>query len=347
MHGFDLKAEYPGFRLEARAEWKVGCVALFGASGAGKSSVLESLLGLRPEVRGSIVLCGDSLDGLSSHERRLGWVPQDPSLFVHMQVEENIHYAVRDASGKALAQRAIAALEIEPLLGRRVEELSGGEASRVALARALASNPRMLLLDEPLASIDRPLRARVVPFLRTLAEEGLPLLCVTHDPLEVLALAGWVFVIERGRIQQSGDPREVFASAADFGSLGALSAENRFPVDVVETRPGSWVVRTPAGMRLVMVRVEGFAEPTQVAIRAEDVMLMRGSPRAVSAQNVLRAVVIRVEPIGEQSLVHFETEDSEGDFWRVKVTSEAVRSLELSEGAVVELLIKAHAVLAV
>jgi len=342
LNRFELAVEYPGFQLAASAQWDDSCAALFGASGSGKSTLVEALLGLRPEVCGDARLAGVSLAGLAPHERGLGWVPQDACLFEHLSVRENVEFTAKGVGGPK--PEVIEALEIGDLMERATGELSGGERSRVAIARALAGKPRMLLLDEPLASIDRPLRSRVVPFLQGLAKEGLPLLLVTHDPMEVLALAQVVFVLERGRIVQSGHPRDVFASAANFGSLAALGAENCFPVKVVERPSGTWVVETPEGQRLTLVRVAGFDDPSAIAVRAEDVMLMGSVPEAVSAQNVFEAEVCRLEPIGEQVLVCLQREESEIETWRVKVTHEAVRKLALAEGKRAVLLIKAHAV---
>lgn len=345
MNGFELQAGYPGFALRASAEWDAPCTALFGASGAGKTTVLEAVCGLRPEVTGTVRLRDRRVDGLPAHRRELGWVPQDAALFPHMSARENIEFG-RDLRGSAEAAReAIRGLELDELLERRASELSGGERQRVAIARALASAPSFLLLDEPLASLDRPLRARVLPFLEGLhAATGVPVLVVTHDPLEVLALAQHVLVIEAGRIVTQGDPRSVFASAATFGALQALGAENRFDVSVLEKSGGTLRVATAGGCELSMVRVEGFPEPSQVAIRGEDVMLAGGDPGTVSAQNVIVCEVAHVESIGEQVYVHL---DGGGERWRVKVTQRAVQELGIEPGRRLRMLVKAHAILPV
>jgi molybdate transport system ATP-binding protein len=344
VNRFELSGRYPGFELEASAAWDARSVALFGASGSGKSTVLEALAGLRPEVSGVVELGGRRLDGLEPRERRIGWVPQDAALFPHMTVRENLEFAVasRSAKGAASVLELAQIFEVEPLLERGATELSGGERQRVAIARALASGPEHLLLDEPLASIDRPLRSRLLPFLESLPERtGVPLFVVTHDPLEVLALAQHVLVIEGGRVVASGDPRGVFASAASFGALQALGAENRFDVRVLEPRGGTTIVETSGGARLSMVRVEGFPSPKRVAIRAEDVMLAEQDPGKVSAQNVFAATVADVEAVGEQVLVDL---DGFGERWRVKVTQTARKSLKIEPGRELVLLVKAHAI---
>ena len=337
---FALHARFRGFELDAEAEWDVPCVALFGASGSGKSTVLEALAGLRPEVTGAVVLAGERVDGVPANARRVGWVPQDAALFPHLSVRENIEFAARGPT-----EHFIDVLEIGALLDRDTNELSGGERQRVAIARALAVRPRILLLDEPLASIDRPLRSRLIPFLeRVPRESGVPVFLVTHDPLEVLALAQEVLVLESGRIVAAGDPKSVFASAATFGGVAALGAENRFDVRVITSDSATMLVETSGGCRLSMVRVAGFPDPVRVAIRAEDVMLAARDPGRVSAQNVFPATVISVEAFGEQVLVDLE---GEGERWRVKVTKSARESLGIRSGSTLVLLMKAHAIAAV
>jgi len=343
VNRFRLQKDYGPFTLDAAASWSATRMALFGASGSGKTTILEALAGVRPEVSGEVTLAGQRLDRLPARERRVGWVPQDAALFPHLSVARNVDFAERGRAGGDETRRALQALEIEHLVDRRPGELSGGERQRVAIARALASRPRVLLLDEPTASIDRPLRARILPFLRELPERaGIPLVIVTHDPLEVVALAEHVAVIERGRIVREGPPASVFASAVHFGALFALGAENRFDVRVVGRKDATLCMETARGTPLSAVASAGFPEPDAVAVRAEDVMLAAGDPGRVSAQNVLSGVVRRVEPVGEQL---YAVVDVAGETWRAKVTAGAVQSLELAPGRTVRLLIKAHAVL--
>jgi molybdate transport system ATP-binding protein len=212
MHGFDLSVRVPGFSLAARAEWDAPSAALFGASGSGKTTILESISGARPEVRGTVTLQGRRVEGLRPWRRGLGWVPQDASLFPHLSAAENIAFGARyrASSSSSIASDAVEALEIGALRDRPARELSGGERQRVAIARALASHPAFILLDEPLASIDRPLRSRILPFLASIPSRlGIPMLVVTHDPAEVRALASHVIVLESGQVVAQGDPRSV------------------------------------------------------------------------------------------------------------------------------------------
>jgi len=339
VNAFDLRASYPGFALAASAEWTERRAALFGASGSGKSTLLEALAGLRPEIAGTATVGGRRVDGLAARDRRLGWVPQDAALFPHMTAGENVEFAVRARGNATAARRAVEALEIGDLLSRKATALSGGERQRVAIARALASGAEFLLLDEPLAAIDRPLRSRVLPFLERIET---PYLMVSHDPLEVSALADRVMVLEAGRVVASGPPSGVFASAAAFGAMHALGAENVFDARVVGRGEGTVRVATPGGCELECAVVAGFPDPTRVAIRSEEIVLATGAVGPVSTRNVLRGAVVTVEPLGDHALVRVE---AEGETFVAKVTARAVASLALARGAPATLLVKAHAVL--
>jgi molybdate transport system ATP-binding protein len=349
VNAFDLHARRAGFVLDAAASWEAPVAALFGPSGAGKSSVLEALAGLRPEIVGEVTLCGRRVDGLPPELRRVGWVPQEAALFPHRTVAGNLAFAERAAAARrkdrpasrAAVERAVEALEIGPLLERRADALSGGERQRVAIARALASEPDLLLLDEPLASVDRPLRARIVPFLARLPQAtGVPMLLVSHDPLEVLALASHVIAMSEGRVVAQGAAREVLPAGASLGSLEVLAAENLFEVAVVEREEGVLHLRTAQGCPLQMAAVAGFPDPARVAVRAEDVMLAAERPAAVSAQNVLRGRVEGLATWGQHVDVSVL---AGGETWIVRVTERAVRQLGLRPGAAAHLLVKAHA----
>ncbi|MCC6739100.1 MAG: ATP-binding cassette domain-containing protein [Planctomycetia bacterium] len=338
MISFDLRARYPGFRLEASAAWDVPAAALLGASGSGKTTILEALAGLRPEVGGRFGIGGEEIEGLPAARRRVGWVPQDASLFPHLTARGNVEFAGRSHASDA----AIDALELAPLLDRRAPQLSGGERQRVAIARALAARPRLLLLDEPLASVDRPLRARIVPFLARIPRDlGVPTLLVTHDPHEAVALAQHAVVLDRGRVAAQGDPRGILASPAALGVLEALGAENLFEVRAVAQSPGVVSLETPRGGRLEMAAVAGFPAPSRVAVRAEDILLAGAEPGPVSAQNVIPGEVASLENLGDHVYVRLSTA---ADSWVAKVTARAVTKLGLAPGRRAWMLVKAHAV---
>lgn len=177
-----------------------GCAALMGRTGAGKTSILEAICGLRPVESGRVELAGRDVSGLEPSERGVGYVPQDRALFRAMNVAENLGFALRVAGRPtdgvpALAER----LGIRGLLERGIDGLSGGEAQRVALGRALAAGPRVLCLDEPLAALDDETRDGLIKLLARIRQESrVTMLYVTHSREEAVRLADRVFRLEDG-----------------------------------------------------------------------------------------------------------------------------------------------------
>ena len=205
----DFALRQGGFALEMRERIEARAVALFGPSGAGKTTVLEAVAGLRRPRRGAIRIGARTLFDAEAgvdvpcHRRRVGYVPQDLALFPHMNVRRNILYGAGAGRDEAVA-RVVALLELGPLLDRGAAGLSGGERQRVALARALAAAPALLLLDEPLAALDAPLRSRILPCLERIRDDlGTPMIYVSHAEAEVRALADWVVVLDAGRVVRS------------------------------------------------------------------------------------------------------------------------------------------------
>ncbi|HVG24318.1 MAG TPA: ATP-binding cassette domain-containing protein [Thermoanaerobaculia bacterium] len=193
----DVVAPLAEFTLEVSLELSARTTALYGPSGAGKTSLLELIAGLRVPQRGQIALQGRDVTALPPRLRRVGYVPQDDALFPHMTVRGNVFYA----RGVKAAPHVIDLLELGPLLDRSVKRLSGGERKRVALARALLSEPEVLLLDEPLSGVDVALRDRVLEYLVRVREEfPLPAIYVTHQMAEVEAVCDEIVRLERGRV---------------------------------------------------------------------------------------------------------------------------------------------------
>jgi molybdate transport system ATP-binding protein len=198
------------FALEIDVELDSPVTAIFGASGAGKTSLLDLIAGLRAPKSAFIALddcvLADTARRMAvpPRARQIGYVPQDLVLFPHMTARQNILYGYRQTSGSGSPfdfNHIVDILEIESLSRRRVTELSGGERQRVALARALLTSPRLLLLDEPLASLDDALKAKIVPYLTRVREEfGVPMLYVSHDEREILGLCDEVLEMARGKI---------------------------------------------------------------------------------------------------------------------------------------------------
>ena len=199
----DVRLPLAEFALAVTVELTGPVIGVIGPSGAGKTSLLDLIAGLRRPAAGTIAFDDEPVDDVARRlhvpprRRRIGYVPQDNALFPHLSVEQNIRYG---ADGPLHAE-TIDLLEISTLLARRVTSLSGGEQKRVALARALMTRPRLLLLDEPLAGIDRPLQSRISGYLEQLSiHVSVPMIYVTHDREELARIAGQTVTLNRGRL---------------------------------------------------------------------------------------------------------------------------------------------------
>jgi molybdate transport system ATP-binding protein len=214
MLSVDLEKRLGGFFLAISFEATAGATALFGPSGAGKTSLVNMIAGLVAPDRGRIALDDTVLFDsaaridVPAHRRRIGYVFQEGRLFPHMTVAQNLDYGRRMshvAADPKERERIVAMLDIGSLLARRPGHLSGGERQRVAFGRAMLMKPRLLLLDEPLASLDRPRKLEILPYLARLRDEArVPMIYVSHQAGEIQKLCSQVVRIEAGRVQASG-----------------------------------------------------------------------------------------------------------------------------------------------
>ena len=329
-------------------------VGLFGASGSGKTTVLRSIAGLYRPAHGRITAGGetwfDSDAGrfLPPHHRKVGLVFQDYALFPHMTARDNVAAALGHVPNAERKTRAEALLEAVGLAGfgpRRPAELSGGQRQRVAVARALAREPEVLLLDEPFSALDRAVRASLYGEIESLRERlSCPILLVTHDFDEVSRLADRVLVLDAGRIIAEGD-------------IAAISARTDIPVIAAAAEPGAVLTATVAehlaqrGLTLIETEAGALLVPTvaaplgtrlRVRVPARDVILAAAVPGNVSVHNALTGSVAAIEPAAPGTAI---VGISVGQVRLLAtVTEDAVRNLGLAPGGAVVALVKSVAV---
>ncbi|MBK7878117.1 MAG: molybdenum ABC transporter ATP-binding protein [Planctomycetes bacterium] len=344
----ELHVELPlaRFALDVRLESSARALGVFGPSGSGKTSLLEALAGWRRPRAGRIALGGrvwfDARTGidLSPAERRIGFVPQDALLFPHLDVRANV-LAGSARGGHELFERAVEALELEPLLAQYPRSLSGGERQRVALARALGSGPELLLLDEPLAALDLALRRRILPWLIRVRERfDVPLVFVSHDPTEVQALCDRVAVLEAGRVRELGPAREVLRRA----TLGLAGFETVVEGTVRAVLEGTAEVDVGGGLAFRVPAPGARAgDALLFALGADDVLLSTERVERVSARNVLPARVEAVHAAEGAARVELRLgADGTGPWVSAALTPAAVRELELAPGVRAHLIVKAQ-----
>ncbi len=347
------------FNLDVQFETTHRVTGIFGVSGSGKTTLLETVAGLRRGASGTISL-GESiwLDSSRGHwlppeSRGIGYVPQDSLLFPHLDVMGNLRSGQKRAlreqhDFEATLESVIRVLDIKPLLGRAVRTLSGGERQRVSLARALCSGPRLLLLDEPMASLDAGLRRKVLPFLsRVQAEFSLPILLVSHNPVEVQALCDDLIVLRRGEIIARGEPRNVLTRPEVFPLAEHEGFENMLPGRLVETRAETSVVRLGESEESpVLIVPQSNLSPGErllLSVPANEIMLAMERPNALSARNIIPARVENVGEVGNWRLITIRI-TSEAPPVVAEVTADAIAELHVAPGTELFLIIKTSAI---
>ena len=350
-----IRKRYPSpagsFLLNVHLRALAGFTILFGASGAGKTTLLDCIAGLSTPDEGRIAIGGDAIydsEGKvnqASWKRRIGYVLQDLALFPHLTALENVEYGLQQLPAEerhARSREMLKAFRVDHLADRPPAQISGGERQRVALARALVTEPRVLLLDEPLVALDRPTRSLIIADLRRWNQGyRIPILFVTHSVEEAFALGAEVVVLEAGKIVAQGQPQDVML-APQLETVAQLAGfENIFDgiVTGVHAERGTMTCRIGKKLDIETPLVRGESGATlRVGIRAGDILLATEAPRGLSARNVLPGTIRR---LGEMAGIVSVFVDC-GVTFEVHLTIAAREALALAAGKNVWVVIKTH-----
>ena len=319
MLEFQLRKSYPAFDLSLAGRVDHEWLVLLAPSGAGKSLTLDLISGIVQPDAGLVRLDGRTLFDASRRirlpirKRRVGYLLQDYALFPHLSVAENIAYGLPRGSD---ARAAVAEwMRFFRLTGReraRPAELSGGQQQRVALARTLASDPRLLLLDEPFSALDRETREDLhAEFERLKAELSLPVILVTHDLVEAQLLGDRVTVLEQGRVLETGDKSQIFTHPRKHRTARFLGVDNVIPVRIGESEDGPWMSVLWCGHTLRAPVDDRFkpGDSAHVCIHASDVRLMLQDDGRV---NSVHASIAHILPEGGTNRVRVEVAHGQG-----------------------------------
>lgn len=328
---FDLQVEF--------AVPKQGILGLFGPSGCGKTSLLRALTGLDRHPDCQVVLHDEVLQSgstfISAENRKLAYVFQDSQLFPHLTVLQNLQFAQKRAVKQSTnehihRQEVVDLLGLSSLLDRHPNHLSGGEQQRVALARALLRNPQVLLLDEPLASLDRQNKDKLIPYLRKIHQQWqLPMIFVSHQVDEIMALCDHLLVIDQGQTQFQGSVLDAMLKPeSPLSSTPQVSAVMNGVVNGFDPQFGLMQIKTDGGL---LVEVKGQAELGTVyrlVVPANDVSLSLDAPQNTSVLNVFHGVISATKASGDHDqLVHIQLQN-ETLVARISNKSKSVMHLE-------------------
>lgn len=340
------------FAIEAGFRAGPGVTALFGRSGAGKTSLINLIAGILKPDRGRIAVDGrllfdsENRINLPVHKRRVGYVFQDGRLFPHLTAEQNLLYGRWFTHGPDRyipVQRVAELLDIGHLLKRRPGALSGGEKQRVAIGRALLSSPRLLLMDEPLASLDERRKQDILPYIERLRDEvRVPIVYVSHSLGEVSRIATTVVLLSEGRVEAVGPVSETMSRTDLFPLTGRFEAGAVIEGIVAGRDPDSGLLRlrTLAGELLVPAPETAEGTVVRARIRARDVTIATTRPSGLSALNVVPAKIVEVRndpPFADVRL------DAGGAALVARVTDHSARKLGLTKGREVFAIIKSTA----
>jgi molybdate transport system ATP-binding protein len=349
----NVTRRFGDFRLNVNQAFAgEGITALFGASGCGKSTLLRVIAGLEAKADGTVFFGQNRWQSVGiftpAFARGIGFVFQEPRLFPHLSVAGNLAYAEKRSAAVSSAitfEKVVAALDVQPLLSRRVAMLSGGEKQRVAIARALLTKPSLMLMDEPLSALDMKRKAAILPLIRSLPQTfGVPVIYVTHAIDEVAQIADRIALMANGEIHAEG-PLDTILENPEFDDL-----TGRFEAGVVIE---AMISSHDTAFHLTSLKCEGHeltmpllpldaGDSVRLRIRARDVTIATTIPRGLSIRNVLPVQIISINSDAKSAFAELVLKFGTGKL-RSRITRASVAELKLVPGMAVYALIKSIA----
>ncbi len=347
-----FRKKFNGFSLDIDCILKEKVTAFLGVSGSGKTTLLNCISGIVSPDKGEIVFqdrkffSSNLRINLPPEQRRIGYVFQEGHLFPHINIAANIRYGQsrRKRKQHENVSEIIEILEIEDLLKRYPKQLSGGQRQRVAIARSLAMEPTILLMDEPLASLDSGLKNRIIPYLYEIRERfEMPILYVTHTISEAMALADEAYVLSDGKITAKGQPHQLLTSPSALPIANMTGVENVFSLSVSKSDKDKGITELEIGKQTLKIPYidRNIGESVPVGIRAEDIMVSLEPNLPISARNSLKGSIDEIEIVGDMIILFIIVE---GFHLSVKITHSAREQLDLRQNTEVYCVIKANAI---
>ena len=355
MLSFDLHSKRGSFELKVQAELRSrGATAIVGGNGSGKTTLLRAIAGLEPTIGRIQVnevkwLESKSSVSVPTRKRRLGYVSQTPKLFPYMTVEKNLRFAQQLATklNKTVSTQnlsdVISRFELEPLLNRKPMTLSGGETSRVALARALISDPDLILLDEPLSTIDLDRKRELIPYLEGILDDRpIPMLYVTHDFTEVSRLCTDALVLQNGSVLASGRVDEVMQSISNIDLLGQTTKSSLISAKYMRYDDEFFLAHfkiNDQSLVIPMSEAPHFRGLVPIQIQDRDVAIATTKPVNTSVRNMLKCRIVEIEHTQESPFVSIRLKCGTENFCAT-ITRASMQELALQENSEVYALIK-------
>ncbi len=352
----DVRHRLGTFRLDVSFRAENGVTALFGRSGSGKTSLIRLIAGLLRPDDGRLTLDEEPLVDtqrrifLPAHRRRFGCVFQEDRLFPHLTVRRNLRYGgwfaprAEQAERQAHFDKVVDLLGIGALLERGPAGLSGGERQRVAIGRALLSQPRLLLMDEPLAALDEARKAEILPYLeRVCTEMDLPIIYVSHSIVEVSRLADTVVLIDNGTVAACGDAADIFSRPGLSTVAGRRDAGAIIRGVIRQSDPASGLTSIVCNDTILRVPYANLpaGRKVQVHVSAKDVLLSLSEPADISALNILKGTIVRFGPV-DDGMIEVQLLCGASPLL-ARITDFSRKRLNLSEGMAVYAIVKSVA----